>query len=88
MSEHDAIELAEAEEAVKKAQAALDAAKAKAAYQHYPRYVEPHLSHIVTIGGQRSTPHFPEFHIDRATDVLSVLVNDAEHEAKAKAAKE
>ena len=84
------------EEAVAEAQKKLDAAKAAASHKEFPKFVEPHASHIVTqkpVHGDApphlSTPHFVEHHVDRFGKV-SVLVHDAEEEAKAlaEAAKE
>lgn len=67
---------------------ALAEAKAKASHQEYPKWVLVHLSHVHTkLGGDGqehfSVPAFPEFHVDRLTRLVSVLVHDAEDEAKA-----
>lgn len=55
----------------------------------FPKWVSPHDSHIVKSqdGTVQSTPMFPDFHIDRLTGALTVLVHSAEEEAKAIAAK-
>ena len=73
------------EKAVAEAQAKLDAAKAAAAYQEYPKFVEPHGSHVVKTGDHISVPHFSHHHVDR-DGAVTVWVKDAEEEAKALAA--
>lgn len=52
----------------------------------FPKWVEPHRSHIEQKGDVIAVPGF-EWHVDRDTKVVNVLVNDAEHEAKALAEK-
>lgn len=73
------------EKNVAKAQAALDAAKAKAAYQEYPKFVDVHPSHVVRTGDHVSVPNFSHHHVDR-DGAVTVWVKDAEEEAKALAA--
>ena len=55
--------------------------------REYPSWVKVHRGHIVRAEGTGhiSVPLFPEFHIDRVTQEISVLVKDAEEEAKASA---
>jgi hypothetical protein len=52
-------------------------------YQEFPKYVYPHASHIVyePRNGKLHVENF-EYHLDRH-NVVSVLVHDAEEEAKA-----
>lgn len=59
----------------------------------FPKWVIPDASHIVRkqVDGAPdhvSTPGFAEFHINRLDGVVTVLVKDAEEEAKALAARE
>jgi hypothetical protein len=82
----------EHEENVAAAEKALAEAKAKAAFMEFPKYIEPHESHVVTQEAahgdappHRSTPAFGGFHVDREGKV-KVLVHNAEEEAKALAA--
>lgn len=56
--------------------------EAKAAHKDFPKYIKPHDSHVDRTGHHVSVPAFPEHHIDRA-GLLTVLVRDAEEEAKA-----
>lgn len=55
----------------------------------FPKWVTPHEEHIVrkTMGDGTpdhvSTPLFPDFHVDRVTKAVTVLVKDAEDEARA-----
>lgn len=74
---------------VVKAEEALNEAKAREAHQEYPKLVAPHESHVLTAPGTGhiSVPGFASHHIDRH-NVVTVLVHDAEEEAKALAAKE
>jgi hypothetical protein len=56
--------------------------------KEYPKWVTPHPSHIVRketpdAPEHVSTPQFPQFHIDRLTKAVTVLVADAKEEAKA-----
>ncbi len=66
--------------------AELAAAEAKASHQEFPKWVEPHASHVVTKGDHVSSPAFPDFHVSRDDGKFSVLVHSAEEEAKALAA--
>lgn len=54
----------------------------------YPKYVKPHPSHIVRHNEHVSCPYFPEFHVDRDTKEVTVMVKDADEEAKALADKD
>lgn len=59
-----------------------------AADAEWPKWIVPHASHVVrTATGDApdhvSTPAFPEFHVNRATGEVTVLVHDAEDEARA-----
>lgn len=47
----------------------------------FPKWVEPHASHVERQGDHLSVAHFP-FHVDRK-GVVSVLVADADEEKKA-----
>lgn len=85
MSEHEH-DLKSAEEAVKEAEARLAEARRKASHQEYPKWIEPHASHLDHANGHVSVPLFPEHHVDRDGKV-TVLVKDAEDEAKALAAR-
>lgn len=49
----------------------------------YPKWVEAHESHLERKGDVVSTPAFPHFHVNRVGGAVTVLVNDAEEEAKA-----
>ncbi len=69
------------------AQKALDEAKAKAAFKEFPKWVEPDPSHIDRTNGNMTAPAFPEYHVDR-TGKLTVLVRDADEEARALTVKE
>ena len=61
----------------------LAAAKAKVAHQEFPKWIEPHASHVHTAaGGHVSVPLFPHHHVDREGKV-TVFVDDADQEAKA-----
>jgi len=63
-------------------------AKAKVAHEEYPKYIKPDASHIHTdAGGHVSVPLFPDHHVDR-DGVVTVLVRDADEEAKALSVKE
>jgi hypothetical protein len=53
----------------------------------FPKWVTPHDSHVVMQGINKITPHFPEFHVDRSDQSVTVMVKDTEEEAKALAAK-
>ncbi len=69
---------------VEELEAMLEAAKAKAAHQEYPKWVEPHASHVVTAAtGHKSVPSFSDHHTDQNTGKLMALVHSAEEEAKA-----
>jgi hypothetical protein len=46
----------------------------------YPKFVKPHPSHVVTQGDHVSTPAFPEFHVDRMTREVTVLVHSVDEE--------
>jgi hypothetical protein len=50
----------------------------------FPKWVSPHPSHIEHRKGSEGhriwTPEFPDFHVDRG-DNVTVMVEDAEHEA-------
>lgn len=48
----------------------------------YPKWIEPHPSHIVHQGDSISTPAWPECHVTR-DGKLSVLVADKDDEARA-----
>lgn len=57
----------------------------------WPKWIVPHASHIAhTRAGAASdhvsTPAFPDFHVNRVTGEVTVLVHDAEDEARALAA--
>lgn len=84
MNDHTVDEL---QERVAAAEKTLADAKAAAAFKEFPKHVEPHASHIHKAPGTGhiSTPGFSEHHVDRH-DKLTVLVRDAEEEAKALAA--
>jgi hypothetical protein len=63
-------------------------AKAKEAHQEFPKFVKPHKSHVrvkKTEGAPDhvSAPAFSEVHVDRVTNDVTVLVNDADEEKKA-----
>jgi hypothetical protein len=66
-------------------------AEAKAAESHreYPKYVKPHKGHVrikkSPDGGQDhvSALPFTDVHVDRVTNDVTVLVNDADEEKKA-----
>lgn len=84
MTEH-----AELEAAVSEAEKNLAEARARAAHKEFPKFIEPHASHVV----KREAPHgeapphvsvpaFTEHHVDREGKI-TVLVRDAEEEAKA-----
>jgi hypothetical protein len=60
--------------------------KAKAAHKEYPKWIEPHPSHLDVAGDHKSVSQFPEHSVDR-TGKVTVLVHDAAEEAKALAAK-
>ncbi len=78
--------ISDLEAAVKEAEFNLAEAKAKAAHKPYPQWVEPHTSHVKTAaGGHISVPGFDDHHVDRESRI-TVLVKDAEEEAKALAA--
>lgn len=81
-------ELKSAEDAVAIAEANLVEAKRKATHQEYPKWIEPHASHVVDTGGHLSVPLFPEFHVDRHDGKVTVKVMDEDHEAIALAAKQ
>ena len=51
----------------------------------FPKWVMPHASHVVMhpIHGHVTTPHFAEHHVDRQSKDVTVLVHDAEDEARA-----
>lgn len=87
MADEKTAEHLAAEEVLKEAEAKLAELKRKAAHKEFPKFVEPHKSHIVMHGDHVSVPHFPEHHVDRDGKV-TVRVDDEEHEAKALAAKE
>lgn len=54
----------------------------------FPKWIEPHPSHVVTDAhGNRIAQGFEQQHIDRVSDKLAVLVNDAKEEAAALAEK-
>lgn len=54
----------------------------------FPKWVTPHESHVVVQdGGHVVTPLFADFHVSRLDKSVTVLVKDAEEEAKALAAK-
>lgn len=76
----------EAEEAVRQAQKKLADATFARDHKEYPKWIEPHESHVDTTDGHVSVPHF-DFHLGRAGKV-TVKVDDAEHEAKALSPKE
>lgn len=85
MDHHE--EVKSAEDAVREAETNLAEVRRKAAHQEYPKYVEVHASHVDQTNGHISVPMFPEFHIDRSTNAVMVMVRDAEEEAKALAVK-
>lgn len=80
--------VAELEAKVKEAEANLAEAKRAAAHQEFPKWIEPHASHVVdkpAVGespAHKSVPLFPLHHVDRDGRV-TVCVDDADHEAKA-----
>lgn len=80
-------ELAEAEHALKDAEARVIELKHRASHQDYPKWVTPHDSHIDRINAHVSCGLFPLHHVDREGHV-TVWVGDAEEEAKALAARE
>lgn len=47
----------------------------------YPKWVSPHISHVVTKDGNVSTPAFAQFHVQRVTADVTVLVVDEDEEA-------
>lgn len=50
----------------------------------YPAWVKVHANHVVrSATGHVSVPDYPVFHIDRLTQEITVLVEDAADEAKA-----
>jgi hypothetical protein len=53
----------------------------------FPKWVTPHASHVVNHGGHTVVPGFAEHHESRGDRAVTVLVKDAEEEAKALAAK-
>ena len=75
------------EHTVEELEKMLAEAKAKASHLEYPKHVEPHPSHVIARlrpGAEPSisVPAFTSHHVDREGRV-SVLVCDAEEEAKA-----
>lgn len=83
---------AELHERVVEAEEALAEAKAREAHQEFPKYVEVHESHVVKQVAPHgdAPPHisikgFAGHHVDRDGKV-TVLVHDADEEAKAMAA--
>jgi hypothetical protein len=75
------------EHTVEELEAMLAAAKAKVSHEEFPKWVVPHESHVHQAGDHLSAPLFPDHHVDREGK-LTVLVRDADEEAKALAAKE
>jgi hypothetical protein len=73
------------EENVAAAEKALAEAKAAAAFKEFPKFVAPHESHVVKTDDHVSVPMFSGHHVDRE-GLVTVLVHDAEEEAKALAA--
>ena len=51
--------------------------------QEYPKWVKPHDSLIVKQGDNIVVPEFEQCHVNRVNAEVTVLVNDAEEEAKA-----
>lgn len=49
----------------------------------YPKWVPVHPSQVVRKGDYASTPNWPTFSVDRITRAITVLVKDADEEAKA-----
>lgn len=49
--------------------------------QEFPKYVVPHGAHIVRQNDHVSTPNFPVFHVNRADNVVTVLVRNEDEEA-------
>lgn len=49
----------------------------------YPKWVTPHRGHVKGMGEGVSTPLFPDFHVNRISGDVTVLVHDAEEEARA-----
>jgi hypothetical protein len=52
----------------------------------FPKWIEPHESHIEKTGGHISVPLFP-FHVQRGSNVVTVMVKDADEEKQAIEAK-
>jgi len=49
----------------------------------FPKWVEPHPSHIVLQGNHIATPAFSENHVQRGTQKVTVLVQNVEEERRA-----
>lgn len=59
----------------------------------WPKWVEPHESQIVRKSSPGapdhiSTPNWPEFHVDRVSGTVSVLVSNKDEEKRALSAQE
>ena len=53
--------------------------------EEFPKWVNPHESHLVKKDGQITVPKFETWHRNRVNGHIDVLVNDAAGEALARA---
>jgi hypothetical protein len=49
----------------------------------WPKWVTPHPDHVVRQGDHVSTPHFEHVHVGRHDGAVTVMVHNAEEEARA-----